>query len=98
MMEGWCGEQVPLSSPLPLGRRSAPQWLKALEGALSHSVAANLTDCLGSLPDCLMGGVTSVTSGTVKMCLKLFTISINITVSGVIMKTLPVQMLLSFDG
>lgn len=55
LVEGWGGEQLPLSVPLALGRRPAPQWLNALEGAISYSVAVNLTDTLTGLPDALLG-------------------------------------------
>lgn len=54
-IEGLYGEPLPLAVPLPLGRRPAPQWLRALEGALSYSLASRLTECLTTFPEGLMG-------------------------------------------
>ena len=54
-IEGLYGEPLPLAVPLPLGRRPAPQWLHALEGALSYSLACRLTECLATFPEELMG-------------------------------------------
>ena len=54
-VDGWHGEQLSLTVPLPLGKRTAPHWLNALEGALSYSLSTALTDCIASLPDSLLG-------------------------------------------
>jgi len=54
-VEGLHGELLPLTAPLPLGRRPASQWLHALEGALSYSLACRLTECLVTFPEELMG-------------------------------------------
>ena len=54
-VEGFHGELLPLTAPLPLGRRPASQWLHALEGALSYSLACRLTECLVTFPEELLG-------------------------------------------
>ena len=54
-VEGFYGELLPLIVPLPLGRRPASQWLHAMEGALSYSLACRLTECLVTFPEELMG-------------------------------------------
>ena len=54
-VEGFHGELLPLIAPLPLGRRPASQWLHALGGALSYSLACRLTECLVTFPEELMG-------------------------------------------
>lgn len=54
-VDGWHGEQLSLAVPLPLGKRTAPLWLNAFEGALSYSLSIALTDCIASVPDSLLG-------------------------------------------
>lgn len=54
-VDGWYSEQLSLVVPLPLGKKTVPEWLNALEGALSYSLSTALTDCIASLPEPLMG-------------------------------------------
>ena len=63
-VEGWCGERLQLVVPLSLGKRPAPQWLQALEGALSYSLGSVLAECHSSLPDSLMGVSSTEQQGT----------------------------------
>lgn len=58
---GWQREQLSLCVPLPLGKRPASEWLRALEYAISYSLASGLTETYASLPTHLKGGVDVLT-------------------------------------
>lgn len=54
-VEGWYGEHLQLVAPLSLNKRSAPQWLQALERAMAYSLGSALAECHSSLPESLVG-------------------------------------------
>ena len=54
-VEGWDREHLSLVAPLPLNKRAAPQWLHALESALSYSLGSALAECHSTLPESLVG-------------------------------------------
>ena len=54
-VEGWYGEQLQLVASLPLGKRPAPQWLRAMESALAYSLGSALAECHSAFPEALMG-------------------------------------------
>ena len=67
---GWQREQLSLSVPLPLGKRPASEWLRALEYAISYSLASGLTETYASLPAHLKGSLDVLTEqqGMCEVC------------------------------
>ena len=49
-MEGSHEQCLKLVQPLPLGRKPAQQWMRAMEAAVGYSIACQFTECQAAMP------------------------------------------------
>lgn len=49
-VEGSHEQCLKLVQPLPLGRKPAQQWMRAMEAAVGYSIACQFTECQAAMP------------------------------------------------